>query len=425
MEHDPYESLRVPGYVPYLAGGVLSSIGAEIQAVAVLAEIWDRTGDYQLMGFTGLAQFLPVLLLSLPAGQAADHFNRRTMYQVGLALAIIASVSLAWLSWTVGPIWLIFAMLVLAGCGRAIVAPARVALVAQIVPLTSLPNAVTWNSTGWQIANVSGPALGGLILWLAGNYWTAYVVSVACAAACVGLLLLVQPNRPFSNPTPRTLANVFAGLRFVWRSELLLAAISLDLFAVLLGGATSLLPAYAGERMLNIGKLGFGLMRAAPAAGALCMALVMAHRPPLRRPGLALIIAVALFGVCTIVFGISRSPELSFAMLFLLGAFDNISVVVRGTLMQVLTPDVMRGRVAAVNTIFISSSNELGSYESGQVAAWFGPVFSVVSGGVGTIVVVILTTVLARRLATLGPLHELRAESSSDAPTQIQPASDP
>jgi MFS family permease len=408
-EHDAYESLRVPGYLPYIAGGVLSSIGTEIQAVAIGWELYERTNSYQILGFTGLAQFLPVLLFALPAGQAADHFNRRKMFQCAQVVSASASLLLAWLSLTQGPIPLIFACLVLSGIGRAFSAPSRSSLLSQIVPMSHLPNAVAWNSTGWQLANATGPAFGGAVLAIAHEYAVAYVVAACCSVCCVVLLLAVHPNRPPNPGVPRTVANLLAGVRFVWGSPLLLAAISLDLFAVLLGGATALLPAYAKD-ILDIGPVGFGWLRAAPAIGALMMAIVIAHRPPLRQPGLALLVAVVGFGVATIVFGLSTSAPLSFLMLFLTGALDNISVVVRGTLMQVLTPDAMRGRVSAVNSLFISSSNELGAYESGQVAAWIGPIASVVSGGIGTIVVVFVTAWLCPRLARLGPLRELRPE---------------
>lgn len=410
-EHDPYQALRVPGYAPYISGGVLASVGLEIQATAIAWEIYVRTGSYQDLGFVYLTQFLPVLLFALPAGQAADHFHRRKMYQCAQAIAALASLGLAWLSYTQGPIGLIYVCLFVSGTGRAWTAPARSALVSQIVPLTMLPNAVTWNSTAWQLANISGPALGGLTLAVTSHIAIAYLLAAGCALACIGLLFRVHPHRPLSAGVPRTLANLLAGIRFVWKSDLLLAAISLDLFAVLLGGATALLPAYARD-LLHLQELGFGLLRSAPAMGAVAMALTLAHRPPMRRPGIALLAAAAGFGVAIIIFGISTYAPLSFVMLFLTGAFDNVSVVVRGTLMQVLTPDVMRGRVSAVNSIFIASSNELGGFESNQVAAWFGPVISVVSGGIGTIVIVALTAFLAPRLIRLGPLHELKADES-------------
>lgn len=409
-DHDPYEALRVQGYLPYITGGVLSSIGTEIQAFAVSWELYERTGDCQMLGFTHLAQFLPVLLFALPAGQAADRFNRRKMFQFAQGIAAFASLVLAWLSWTAGPIPLIFTCLAVAGIGRALSAPSRTALVSQIVPLPVLPNAVTWNSTGWQFANLAGPALGGFIVAAAGVAFVAYLAAACCALACITLLFTVHPHRSTAiAPPQRNLASYLAGVRFVWNSNLLLAAISLDLFAVLLGGAVALLPVYAKD-ILHIDPVGLGFLRAAPALGAIMMALVIARRPPFRRPGLALLFAVAGFGVATIVFGYSTSLPLSFVMLLATGALDNISVVVRGTLMQVLTPDEMRGRVSAVNSLFISSSNELGGFESAQVSHWFGPVFSVVSGGIGTIVVVVAAAVLCPRLTKVGPLHELRPE---------------
>ncbi len=275
-----------------------------------------------------------------------------------------------------------------------------------MVPLEALGNAVTWNSSGWQVANVGGPALAGGLIWLTQKYPVyhaapIYLLAASCSLTCVVLVGFIRPRVTVRPSAPRTLASLLEGVRFVWRTEPLLAAITLDLFAVLLGGATALLPIYAKD-ILGVGAFGYGCLRAAPALGAVVMALLLAHRPPLRRPGQALLAAVAGFGVATIVFGFSKSIPLSFVMLLLTGAFDNISVVVRGTLMQTLTPDEMRGRVAAVNVVFISSSNELGAFESGMTAAWFGPVASVVGGGIGTILVVLLVMWRWPRLRLLG-----------------------
>jgi len=419
-DHDPYEALRVPGYLAYLSGGVLSSVGAEIQAVAIGWELYQRTGSAQMLGFTGLAQFLPVLLFALPAGQVADRFNRRKIFQCAQLVSVLASLWLAYLSWSEGPIPLIFVCLTLSGTGRAFSAPSRTSLLPQIVPLAILPSGVAWNTTGWQLANVSGPALGGVVLYLSsGLSAIAYLSAACCSVVCIVLLFAVHPHRSAAQAnTQRTLSSLLAGVRFVWGHNLLLAAISLDLFAVLLGGATALLPVYAKD-ILHVGPVGFGWLRAAPAIGAVAMALTLAHRPPLLRPGLALLVAVAGFGVATIIFGISTWIPLSFLMLVLTGALDNISVVVRGTLMQVLTPDAMRGRVAAVNSLFISSSNELGAFESGQAAYWFGPVISVVAGGIGTIMVVVAAAALCPRLLRLGPFHELRAESENSVSEAI------
>jgi MFS family permease len=409
--HDPYAALRLRDYRCLLSGGVLASIGSEIQAAVVGWELYRRTGGgaegAAALGFAGLAQFLPVLLLALPAGQAADHLHRRRLFQAAQGVAVLASVGLAVLSLWQGPVPLIYLFLLLAGTARAFSAPARSSLLPLVVPPQLLPNAVTWNSGGWQIANVAGPALGGLLLYLTDG-WAApiYLATAGCALACIVLLAPIKPKRVTRLGETRSLATLLAGARFVWRTDLLLAAITLDLFAVLLGGATALLPIFAQD-ILQVDAWGYGLLRAAPALGALVMAVTLAHRPPLRRAGLALLLAVAGFGVATIVFGLSRNVALSFAMLAVTGALDNISVVVRGTLMQMLTPDAMRGRVAAVNTIFISSSNELGAFESGMTAAWFGPVGSVVVGGVGTLLVVGVVALRWPQLLRLGALHTL------------------
>ena len=407
--HDPYAALRHRDYRLLLAAGVLASVGGEVQGTAVGWELYQRTGSAAALGLAGLAQFLPVLLLALPAGHAADRYSRRVLFQLSQAAAALASLGLAVLSFWQGPVALIFTCLVLAGVARAFSSPNRSSLLPLVVPPHALGNAVTWNSSGWQFANVAGPALGGAALALAGGWAApAYVLAVICSLACVALLTPVRPRRAAGRASSaRSLSSLLAGARFVWRNELLLAAITLDLFAVLLGGATALLPIYAKD-ILTVGAVGLGWLRAAPAVGAILMAVWLAHRPPLRRPGVALLLAVAGFGAATIVFGFSTSVWLSLAMLALTGALDNVSVVVRGTLMQTLTPDEMRGRVAAVNSVFISSSNELGEFESGAAAALLGPVASVVAGGVGTILVVLLTAWRWPLLLGLGPLHRLR-----------------
>jgi MFS family permease len=412
-DHDAYAALRHGGYRCLLAGGVIASLGGEIQAVAVGWELYERTRSARYLGLAGLAQFLPVLLLALPAGAVADRFSRKGIYQLAQLSSALISVALTALSVFQGPVPLVLLCLLCAGVARAFSAPARVALLPQIVPGLDLPNAVTWNSTGWQIANISGPALGGLIVWVAPPA-AAYLVAASCALACVAVLTPIRPAAVARVTGARSLAALIAGVRFVWQSKVLLSTITLDLFAVLLGGATALLPVYA-EEILRVGPLGFGWLRAAPAIGAVLMALTLAHRPPMRRPGRALLLSVAGFGLATIVFGLSTSYPLSFGMLVLLGALDNVSVVIRGTLMQILTPDEMRGRVAAGNTVFISSSNELGAFESGEVAYWFGPVVSVVSGGVGTVVVVLIVLVAFPRLLLLGPLHTLAPPEGKSA----------
>jgi MFS family permease len=419
-EHDAYAALRHRDYRLLLSGGVLTSIASEAQAVVVGWELYERTDSKWLLGVAGLAQFLPVLLLALPAGQAADRFSRKVLFRLAVLTAALTSLALSALSFRHGPVELIFVCLVLSGVARAFAGPARSSLLFQVVAPQSLGNAVTWNSSGWQFASVVGPALGGLLLAGAGRADVVYLASALLSLLCVFLLGPIRP-RPVERPsTARSLASLLSGVRFVWRTEPLMAAITLDLFAVLLGGATALLPVFARD-ILHVGPAGLGWLRAAPALGAILMALFMAHRPPLRRPGRALLWAVAGFGASIIVFGLSENFLLSFLMLALSGALDNVSVVVRGTLVQTLTPDDMRGRVAAVNTVFISSSNELGAFESGATAALFGPILSVVGGGVGTIVVVLLVLWRWPALLRLGPVHALLpAEPPPAAPAETR-----
>ncbi len=410
--YDPYAALRYRDYRRVLVGSVLASIGMQMQAPVVGWEVSQRTstepvfgeiGPELALGLIGLVQFVPVLLLALPAGQVVDRFNRKGVLMIAQSLIALAALGLAVLSWMEGPVPLMYLLLLVTGIGRTFSAPARWALVPMVVPMELISNAVTWNSSGWQLASVAGPALGGVVLAVIGPP-AAYALTAACAMSCALLVATTRPHQAMTRTTDRSLASLLAGARFVWRTKPILATLTLDLFAVLLGGATVLLPLFAKD-IIHVGAVGFGWLYAAPALGALVMALVLAHRPPLSRPGVALLWAVTGFGVATIVFGLSDSFVLSFVMLALTGALDNISVVVRGTLVQVLTPDAMRGRVSAVNAVFIGSSNELGAFESGVTARWFGPVGSVVFGGIGTIVVVIAVLFLWPEVLRLGPLH--------------------
>jgi MFS family permease len=406
LSHDAYAALRYRDYRCLISGGVLSSIGLGIQTVAVGWEVWNRTQSALMLGLTGLAQFLPILLLALPAGQAADRYSRKLLYQGAQLLGAAASLALMGSSLVQASVWLELLCLLFIGVSRALTAPPRASLLPLVVPLPVLPNAVAWHTTGWQFASITGPALGGLLV-ARFPPWVAYAVTAGCSLGCVLLLTPIRPTAQASiGTTGRSLEGLLEGLRFVWRTKIMLAAITLDLFAVLLGGAVALLPIFARD-ILDVGAAGLGWLRAAPAIGALVMAVTLAHLPPLRRPGLAMLLAVAGFGLATIGFGLSRSFTLSFVLLLLTGALDNISVVVRHTLMQVLAPDEMRGRVAAVNTVFISSSNELGEFESGLTASWWGPVWSVVVGGIGTVVVVLLVVARWPDLLRLPPLHAL------------------
>jgi MFS family permease len=421
--HDPYEALRHPGYSLLLTGAVLASLAAAAQSVAVGYELYHRTGSPLMLGLSGLAQFLPVLLFALPAGQAADRFSRKRLYQSAILVQGCCSATLAWLSFTqADPSW-ILAVLFGSGAARAFTIPARQSLVPLLVPREALPNAMAWNSSGWQLANIAGPAVGGLLLTFAPP-WAVYLCAAGGAAGCA---VAVSPIRPGVGAprAPATLSGLFEGLSFVFATPLLLSAITLDLFAVLLGGVTALMPVFARD-LLHAPPWGLGLLVSSPAAGALGMAFLMAHRPPLRRPGRAMMLAVAGYGLATTAFAFSTNLWLSAGLLALAGALDNISVVVRGTLMQMVTPDEMRGRVSAVNAVFVSSSNELGEFESGALASLVGPVAAAAAGGIAVIAVVAIMGVCAPSLWMLGPLSELRprvvrASSGTQGPPSAPP----
>jgi MFS family permease len=417
---DPYAAFRFPDYRRLLGGNMLGSIGTTMQSGVIGWELYQRTGSAMDLGLVGLVQFLPVVLFSLPAGHAIDRYSRTMVLAAAQGLIACASLGLAFLSLVQGPVPLIYLCLLVTGISQAFNLPARWALVPQVVPESILANAISWNSSGWQIAAMIGPALGGQVIRMTGQAVGAYLLAALCSLTCAILAHRIRP-RPGQarRREPLTLEALFAGVAFVRRSRLILATITLDLFAVLLGGATALLPIFAKD-ILEVGPAGLGWLQAAPSLGALVMALTLAHRRPMRRTGRTLLWAVAGFGVATIVFGLSRDYLLSFVMLALTGALDNISVVVRGTLVQVLTPDAMRGRVSAVNAIFISSSNKLGDFESGLTADWFGPVWSVVGGGIGTILVVLASIWQWPELLRLGPLHLIGPENEAKKETELE-----
>jgi MFS family permease len=414
--HEPYAPFRVADFRYYMLAGMISTVGFQMQGVAVGWELYERTGSAMDLGLVGLVQFVPLLLLALPAGHAADRYSRKTILLVAQGLLLTAAAGLALLSYGRGPVWLMYLCLLLAGIAQAVNRPARWSYLPQLVPGALLPSAVAWNTSGWQTAAVAGPAVGGLLIAVTRGATWVYLVDVAC---CLNVIILLGMIRAQPKPRvaePVTYRSLVAGFEFVRKTDLILAAITLDMFAVLLGGAMALLPIFARD-ILHVGPTGLGWLRAAPSIGAMMMALVQAHRPPLRRSGQTLLWAVAGFGVATIVFGLSRNAYLSFAMLLLTGALDNISVVVRTTLVQTLTPDAMRGRVSAVNGLFIGSSNELGGFESGVTAQLFGPVISVVGGGIGTILVVLAAAWTWPRLRQLGAIHEVGREKELEPAT--------
>jgi MFS family permease len=388
---DAYASFRLPDYRFLLTGAFLSSFGLQMLSVAVSWDLYRQTHSALVLGNVGLVQVAPFIFFSLFAGHVADRRDRRKVMLLTQVLYVVAS---ALLIFSFRHVVVIYGCLLLTAIARTFQGPARGAILSQIVPAETLGNAITWNSSVQEIASVSGPALAGILLATAGSR-TVYVVQMACA-----LLTLVcfASLRTTATITPARDSRAFLeGLHFVLDHKLILSAVSLDMFGVLFGGATALLPIFAVD-ILHAGPGTLGWLRAAPSAGAVLMAVTMAHSRKIEHAGRTLILTVVGFGIATMLFGLSRNLWLSLAMLVLVGAFDNVSVVLRHSLVQTKTPDYVRGRVLAVNNIFISCSNQLGAVESGWTAAWFGPVPSVVGGGMATLVVVAICAALSPAL---------------------------
>lgn len=400
--HDPYSALRYRDFRFFVAARMLASLAILMQDVAVGWQLYERTHSAFALGLTGLVSVTPTILLALPAGALADRVDRRHVVRLGRLLGGVMSVWLAVLSATRGPVWMIYAALLVGGVGNAVLGPAQAALLAQVLPGEAFANGVTWSSTMFEVAAVTGPAIAGGMIGIERTATGVYALCAVIAAVYIVLLTLVETRGQSRARVPLSRETLAAGVRFVFADRVILAAITLDLFAVLFGGATALLPVFAKD-ILHVGPAGLGWLRAAPSAGALLTAVWIAHRP-LRRAGTLLLVAVGGFGVATVVFGVSRSFPLSMAALFLVGAFDSVSVVIRASLVQIRTPDGVRGRVNAVNGIFIDLSNELGGFESGSVAALVGPVATVVGGGIATIVVILVVRAVWRELRTLDRL---------------------
>lgn len=374
--------LAYPDFRFYLAARFLVMLGMQVVNVGVGWQVYRLSGDPMDLGYVGLAQFLPALLLTLPGGLLADRFDRKRILFFSMLVNLAAVLGLLLLSLRPDPpLSLILALLVVIGAGRAFLAPASQSVLPLLVPPEMFPRAVAVASTSWQVAVILGPALGGL-LYVFGpvTVYAAAALLLACGALSV-LMLNVRLHARTGDAE-----GILAGVRFVLKNRDILGAVSLDLFAVLLGGATALLPIYASD-ILMTGPMGLGFLRASPAIGAAAMAALLARYPIRGKAGQKMFLAVAVFGLATVAFGLSTNFLLSMAALMVLGAADIVSVIVRQTLVQLKTPDALRGRVSAVNLIFITSSNELGEFESGFTAALFGVVPAVVLGGVGSLCV--------------------------------------
>jgi MFS family permease len=434
---DPYAAFRFVGFVFYTLGNFISITGRQMLTVAIEWEVYARTHSATALGLVGLVAALPVVTLSLPAGHLADRFSRKTIILWSQGGSALCSVCLALISWNhlAIPRWpilfwangglraiatvferhptfhfddlslpLIYLVMLISSSVRTFGWAARSAYFPRLVSRETFANAVTWNSSVFQIGCVLGPAIGGFLIVRLGFPFI-YAIDACCALTFFLLVLPIKSDAPGGRLVGNAWSSLAAGIRFVLGKKIILAALTLDLFAVLLGGATALLPIFV-DQILHCGPIGLGWLRATPAIGSFAMAVAIAYLPPMRHAGRMLLWCVTGFGVATIIFGASRWFWLSLLMLFLTGVFDSVSVVVRQTLVQLLTPDEMRGRVSAVNNIFIGTSNEFGALESGLTAALFGPVVSVVAGGIGTILVVIAVALKWPQTRKIGALDK-------------------
>jgi MFS family permease len=435
--HDPYAAFRSRGFSFFTAGNLLSILGRQMLAVAVEWEIYRRTHSATALGLVGLVFAIPIVGLSLPAGHLADRMSRKQIILVSQIFSAITSALLALVSWQHlaipnlsilracnqslakiaavferhqagfhfddASIPIIYLLLFVGAAARTFSWAARSSFFPTLIPRDAFSNAVTWNNSVFQIGSVAGPAISGFLVAHIG-FSVVYIIDAITASSFFLLVLPIprakQAGRRAEQSTWRSLV---AGMKFVFSKKVILATITLDLFAVLLGGATALLPIFA-DQILHCGPIGLGWMRAAPAIGAFGTALIVAYLPPMRHAGRRLLWCVTGFGIATIVFGLSKALWLSLSMLFIAGALDSVSVIVRGSIVQLVTPDEMRGRVSAVNNIFIGTSNEFGALESGLTAALFGPVISVVAGGIGTILVVLTAALRWPQIRKIGAL---------------------
>lgn len=409
--HDPYAALRVTNYRRFIVSLLMMTVSTQIQAVVVAWQIYDITRDPLSLGLMGLVEALPYIGLALYAGHVADRKNRHHVAIAALTLMFLCSVAL--LTFNLIPGFLhrfgalpFYAVIFVSGIARSFAQPSRQALGAELIDRSLYANAVAWRSSTWQTAAVVGPALGGLIYGFA-SARVAYVADAFMMAfAVIVFSSIAYSPREIVTPDESIGESLSSGLRFVFRESVLFSALTLDLFSVLLGGAEALLPVFA-DQILHVGPQGLGILRAAPAAGAVVASVYLAHRPPFKRAGRTLLLAVATFAVCIIIFGLSPSFVLSTAVLALSGVADNVSVLIRSTLLQTLTPERLLGRVSSVNSIFVGSSNELGAFESGVMAKLIGTVPSVIFGGAASLAVVMTIGALVPRLRRLGRIDEL------------------
>jgi MFS family permease len=413
LKPDAYAVLRNRDLRVYLTGRLIAIVGQQMFAMGLGWELYERTGSALALGFVGLTQVIPMIVCTLPAGHFADLYNRKRIIVLMTLILAAVNLALAGISAARAPVLLMYLCLIVSGTAKTFLWAASASFLPQLVERKDLSRAVTWSSTTFQIGSITGPALGGIVLHFTHHAAWIYVLNALAAVICALLVNRVRLHHVAVIAEKFSFKTLLTGFSFVFTNRIILGIITLDMFAVLLGGATALLPVYAKE-ILHVGPYGLGLLQAALPVGAILCSFTLAHRPPLQKAGRSLLWAVAGFGLATIVFGLSQQFWLSFAMLMICGISDNVSVVVRHTLVQLLTPNEKRGRVSAVNNLFIGTSNELGEVESGTVAHCFGPalgntiatgaMISVVSGGVGTILVVLAVAWLWPEIRKYGRL---------------------
>jgi len=401
--NDAYAVWRISGFRKFITGRFFLTFGIQMQSVIVGWQVYDLTHDPLALGLIGLSEAIPFLIVALFAGHIADLFDRKSIIALTASIYVLSAIILLYMSYTMhtmyqtAGVWPLYSVIAITGLARAFFYPAQSAYMAQIVPRNLYANSSTWNSTIWHIAAVSGPAAGGLIYGFAGIH-IAFMCVVFFSALSLGFFYTSKSvPLPIRAVKEGIFTSLSTGIKFVFGNQVLLGALALDMFGVLFGGAVALLPVFASE-VLHTGPQGLGILRAAPAFGAVLMAMILAYHPPLRRSGIKLLLAVGGFGACIIFFALSGNFLLSIGLLALSGMFDNVSVIIRGTILQMYTPDEMRGRVASVNSLFVGSSNELGSFESGVAAKILGLIPSVVFGGGMTVMIVLATAGFAPKL---------------------------
>jgi len=414
VKNRAYAILRNRDLRLYLSGRLIAIIGQQMLAMAVGWELFHRTQSVLMLAFVGLAQVTPMILLTLPAGHLADNFSRKKIITLMTLVMATSSLGLTLISYTQAPVFLMYVCLFINGATRTFQTAASASFLPSLVDRKDLSRAVNWSATTFQLASIIGPAAaGGIILWAGHRAFPIYAINMCGQLIFCFMMTQIHTHHVVANREKMSFKTLLTGFEFVFQNKIILGIISLDMFAVLLGGATALLPVYAAL-ILNVGPLGLGFLQDALPIGSLVCSFILAHRPPIQKAGHSLLWAVTAFGVATIGFGLSRWFWLSFVMLFICGLVDNVSVVIRHTLVQLLTPDEKRGRVSAVNNLFIGTSNELGEFESGIVAQLLGPmignsvalgtVLSVVLGGFGTIGVVAAITLIFPQIRKYGRL---------------------